>query len=66
MFLLTVSEFISDIATFYNYKWPRNFAIALAVELFIAQPIARFAMVKLHKFKDNKENNCTNNEKITG
>lgn len=30
-------------------KWPRNFAIALAVELLIAQPIAREAMQIIHK-----------------
>ncbi len=30
-------------------KWPRNFAIALAVEAIIAQPIARFVMYRLHK-----------------
>ena len=34
------------------YKWPRNFAIAFAVELLIAQPIARFAMLKLHQRLD--------------
>ena len=39
------------------YKWPRNFAIAFAVETFIAQPIARCVMIKLHKFKDSKKNN---------
>jgi len=29
-------------------KWPRNFAIALAVELLIAQPIARQTMQLIH------------------
>jgi hypothetical protein len=33
-------------------KWPRNFAIAFAVEAFIAQPIARFIMSKVHIKKD--------------
>lgn len=28
--------------------WPRNFGIAFWIELLIAQPIARFAMKKLH------------------
>jgi hypothetical protein len=31
------------------YKWPRNFTIALVVELLIAQPIARFVMLKYHQ-----------------
>lgn len=30
------------------YKWPRNFTISLLVESCIAQPIARFVMLKLH------------------
>ncbi|MEI8199476.1 MAG: hypothetical protein WCG21_05420 [Eubacteriales bacterium] len=34
------------------YKWPRNFAVSFAVELFIAQPIARLVMVKMHLHKD--------------
>lgn len=36
------------------YKWPRNFAISLAVEALIAQPIARLVMVKLHQLKDGR------------
>jgi hypothetical protein len=31
------------------YKWPRNFTISLAVELLVAQPIARFIMLKYHQ-----------------
>lgn len=47
------------------YKWPRNFAIALAVELLIAQPIARLVMVKLHRIKDkNSSYQEINSEKI--
>ena len=38
------------------YKWPRNFAISLGVELLIAQPIARFVMLKYHQHTDNKKN----------
>lgn len=34
------------------YKWPRNFAVSFAVESLIAQPAARFVMVKLHQVKD--------------
>ena len=37
------------------YKWPRNFAISLGVELLIAQPIARFVMLKYHQYTDNKK-----------
>lgn len=31
------------------YRWPRNFAISLGVELIIAQPIARQVMSLIHK-----------------
>lgn len=31
------------------YKWPRNFAISFFVESCIAQPIARFAMLRIHQ-----------------
>lgn len=41
------------------YKWPRNFSISFAVELFIAQPIARAVMVKIHLAKDS-ESICEN------
>ena len=44
---------MEPIYTFF-YKWPRNFAIALAVELCIAQPIARTVMVKIHEATDKK------------
>lgn len=36
------------------YKWPRNFAISLFVEMIIAQPIARVAMEYLHNFLDSR------------
>ena len=36
------------------FIWPRNFAIAFAVEVLIAQPIARTVMVKYHKLVDVK------------
>ena len=41
--------------TMFFYKWPRNFVISLGVELLIAQPIARFVMLKLHNRQDQKE-----------
>jgi hypothetical protein len=34
------------------YKWPRNFAVSLAVEACVAQPIARIVMMKIHQMKD--------------
>lgn len=34
------------------YKWPRNFTIAFGVEALIAQPIARFVLLKLHQHQD--------------
>jgi len=36
------------------YKWPRNFAVSLGVELLIAQPIARFVLYKYHQYNDGK------------
>lgn len=44
---------IEPIRNFF-YKWPRNFSISFAVELLIAQPIARFILLKLHSYKDSK------------
>jgi hypothetical protein len=44
---------LAPIESFF-YKWPRNFAISLGVEMLIAQPIARFAMEKLHIHLDSK------------
>ncbi|MFC6169988.1 hypothetical protein [Loigolactobacillus jiayinensis] len=34
------------------YRWPRNFALAFAVELLIAQPIARWVMRLLHRHQE--------------
>jgi hypothetical protein len=36
------------------YKWPRNFAISLGVEVLIAQPIARKVMIILHQYLDKR------------
>ncbi len=36
------------------FIWPRNFAISFGVELLIAQPVARFVMLKLHQVQDKK------------
>ncbi|MDR3344762.1 MAG: hypothetical protein LBT21_04125 [Oscillospiraceae bacterium] len=40
--------------TGFFYKWPRNFAVSLGVELLIAQPIARLVMHKYHQHIDAK------------
>lgn len=37
------------------FKWPRNFAISLFVEMLIAQPIARFLIFKIHLWNDTKK-----------
>ncbi len=44
---------LEPIQTFF-YDWPRNFFIAFWVEILIAQPIARFAMKKLHAVQVRK------------
>lgn len=47
--------FIFPLQTFLNV-WPRNFAISFFVEAVIAQPIARFVMLKYHQAQDAKQN----------
>ena len=42
--------------TMFFYKWPRNFAISLFVEMLIAQPLARFVLYKMHLKKDKNRN----------
>lgn len=44
---------LEPIRTFF-YKWPRNFSISFAVELLVAQPIARLVMRKLHEHRDRE------------
>lgn len=44
------------------YKWPRNFAIALAIETLVAQPIARFVMLKMHQAQDAKNGTMSQTE----
>jgi len=36
------------------FKWPRNFSVSFAVEAFVAQPVARFVLLKLHESRDRK------------
>lgn len=47
-------HFSLDPIRMFFYKWPRNFALSFFVEACIAQPIARFVMLKLHQYKDLK------------
>ena len=42
------------------YKWPRNFAISLFVEMCIAQPIARFVIYKIHIYSDAQKVSAEN------
>ncbi|OAB40675.1 hypothetical protein PMSD_01370 [Paenibacillus macquariensis subsp. defensor] len=46
--------FGSGIYSNFLTNWPRNFLIALFAESLVIQPIARFAMVKLHASQDKK------------
>lgn len=44
----------SEIFSRFLMNWPRNFLIVLIAESLVIQPIARFAMVKLHAYQDKK------------
>ena len=59
----TAMTFIGDIVgngfspeIFSNWlqNWPRNFVVVLIAESLVIQPIARFAMVRLHESQDGK------------
>lgn len=41
------------------HSWFRNFGVAFWIELLIAQPIARFAMVKIHARQANQTQSVT-------
>lgn len=45
---------LDPIRTFFH-KWPRNFAISFAVEALIAQPIARWVLLKRHQRIDKRQ-----------
>lgn len=45
---------LEPIITFPSH-WPRNFFAAFWCEVLLAQPLARFAMKKLHKHQANKQ-----------
>jgi hypothetical protein len=46
--------FSSNIFSNWLQNWPRNFVIVLIAESLVIQPIARYAMVKLHDSQDKK------------
>lgn len=46
--------FSTEIFSNWIQNWPRNFIIVLIAESLVIQPIARFAMVKLHESQDRK------------
>ena len=46
--------FSSEIFSNFLTNWPRSFIIVLIAESLVIQPIARFAMVKLHASQDKK------------
>ena len=47
--------FSSEMFSHFLTNWPRNFLIVLIAESLVIQPIARFAMVKLHASQDRKK-----------
>ena len=56
--------FTTDIFTNFIQIWPRNFLLALFLESVVIQPIARFAMVKMHEAQDRKNAVQTNTQSI--
>ena len=46
--------FSTEIFSNWLTNWPRNFVVVLIAESLVIQPIARFAMVKLHESQDKK------------
>lgn len=56
--------FTTDIFTNFIQIWPRNFLLALFLESVVIQPIARFAMVKMHEAQDRKAAVQTNTQSI--
>jgi len=45
-----------DPITHFAYRWPRNFAVSFAVELLIAQPIARQVLYLIHSSQETASN----------
>lgn len=51
---IVMNGFHSDLLSDWLKNWPRNFIIVFIAESLVIQPIARFAMVKLHESQDKK------------
>ncbi|MDN3428432.1 DUF2798 domain-containing protein [Microbacterium sp. APC 3898] len=51
--------FHSELFSNWLANWPRNFVIVLIAESLVIQPVARFAMVKLHEAQDRKAGSST-------
>lgn len=56
--------FSTEIFSNWIQNWPRNFVVILIAESLIIQPIARFAMVKLHESQNGKVQAKTSPETI--
>ncbi|SES38318.1 hypothetical protein [Psychrobacillus sp. OK032] len=56
--------FTTEIFSNFIQIWPRNFILALFLESVVIQPIARFAMVKMHEAQDRKAAVQTNTQSI--
>ena len=54
-----LNGFSSEILNNFLMNWPRNFVIVLIAESLVIQPIARFAMVRLHASQDKKNQAVT-------
>lgn len=56
--------FTPEIFSNWLQNWPRNFVVVLIAESLVIQPIARFAMVKLHESQDGKAQTETITQQI--
>ncbi|MBU3157527.1 DUF2798 domain-containing protein [Clostridium estertheticum] len=45
-------------------NWPRNFCVAIFLELIIVQPIARTVMRRMHEFKEKYQTNNGNDNEL--
>lgn len=52
--------FHSELSSNWVQNWPRNFVIVLIAESLVIQPLARYAMVKLHEAQDKKRESPQN------
>jgi hypothetical protein len=51
------SGFSMELINHFPIAWPRNFCVAIFLELLIVQPIARYIMRRMHKNQDNAQAN---------